>query len=282
MDNCSTDDTASVVESFTDRLPLQYLFEPQQGKVHALNQSIACSQGALLLFTDDDVRVDVGWMEAMWEGAQAHPDAGFFGGQVLPSWECNRPQWFDPNRIPTLRDVIVWQEGGKETYPYNENMVPVGANIGFRRWVFEKVGMFRHDLGPRGQGGVRGEETELCRRLVRAGIEGFYVPRSIIYHPVPPERCTKHYIWDYHVNYGRAQVRINGTPSNRRLVWLPIRLARITAHALAAAVATLRRHETEQVYHLTRMGFNWGQALEAWSSRRRATAATPQSLESPS
>jgi len=282
IDNNSHDQTKQVVESFAERLPVRYVFETQQGHTYARNRAIQEMRGDLLLFTDDDVEVDAGWVKAMWQAARDYPESAFFGGKVLPLWECERPAWFDLDALPPLRDVIVYAAGSDESYPYSENLTPIGANMAFRRWVFDKVGLFRTDLGRKGFGTEGGDEAEFCRRLSRVGVEGVFVPAAVVHHSVPPERCTKRYVWDWHISYGRAWVRIHGVPMNRKLVWLPIRLARIAAHALAAAAATLRRREIEQVYHLTRIGFNWGQALEAWSSRRRRTTTIAQGLESAS
>ena len=40
VDNNSTDHTKEVIKSFTDRLPIRYLFEPRPGKNCALNKAL--------------------------------------------------------------------------------------------------------------------------------------------------------------------------------------------------------------------------------------------------
>ena len=47
VDNNSTDDTRAVVETFarTAPMPVRYLYEPIQGKSHALNTGVAVARG---------------------------------------------------------------------------------------------------------------------------------------------------------------------------------------------------------------------------------------------
>src|SRR5687768_2828620 len=56
VDNNSSDETRLVVESFRERLPLRYLFEPRPGKNYALNKALSeVELGDVVVFTDDDV-----------------------------------------------------------------------------------------------------------------------------------------------------------------------------------------------------------------------------------
>src|SRR5918912_2531949 len=66
VDNNSTDNTRAVVLSRIDAypVPLRYLFESRQGKSNALNTGLADTDAAIIVFTDDDVRVSDGWLEA--------------------------------------------------------------------------------------------------------------------------------------------------------------------------------------------------------------------------
>jgi len=75
-DNNSSDDTKRVVDQHAeqwatrhgDRFPLRYLFEPTQGKSHALNRIVTETSGDWLLLIDDDIKVDSGWLRGYIEG----------------------------------------------------------------------------------------------------------------------------------------------------------------------------------------------------------------------
>jgi glycosyltransferase involved in cell wall biosynthesis len=65
VDNASTDQTAQLVRERAakpSKLNLRSVFEARKGKGHALNTGIASAQGAVLLFTDDDVRPATDWL----------------------------------------------------------------------------------------------------------------------------------------------------------------------------------------------------------------------------
>jgi len=89
IDNNSTDGTRAVVERHIAGFPvaLRYLFEPRQGRSSALNAGIAAARGSVLAFTDDDVRVVNGWLDAAG-GPLTGPDLslGYTGGPVQPIW----------------------------------------------------------------------------------------------------------------------------------------------------------------------------------------------------
>src|SRR4051812_25844630 len=64
VNNNSSDVTDTVIASFEGRLPIRRVFEPAQGKSHALNRAVAESRGDYILWTDDDALVDEGWLAA--------------------------------------------------------------------------------------------------------------------------------------------------------------------------------------------------------------------------
>ena len=93
VDNNSTDDTADVLRHFEGRLPLTAIPETRQGHSHARNAAVVRARGELLLWTDDDVIVDPGWIAAYVSAAAAWPEAAFFGGTVEPWFATAPPDW---------------------------------------------------------------------------------------------------------------------------------------------------------------------------------------------
>ena len=155
VDNNSTDDTRAIVERVAAeaRLPCRYVFEPQQGKSFALNAGIAQALGQVLVFTDDDVTFDRGWLRALLAAFDA-PDCAGVGGQIVPVWPAPPPRWFsDTGPYRLLPAVVGYQfdTSGPVIRP------PYGANSAYRRVMFDRYGQFRTDIGPRGRGMIRGE-----------------------------------------------------------------------------------------------------------------------------
>ena len=194
-DNNSTDGTRAVVERHqqTFPVPLRYLFEARQGRSSALNTAIAAAQGEILAFTDDDVRVSDGWLDAAC-GVLTGQDAGYAGGPVRPIWGAAPPPWLDLDR-GDLWGTIAIQDHGSTLMRYEAaGKVPLGANMAVRREVFERAGGFRADLGRANGRVVMGQEVpEWLLRVRGAGFSGMYVPRMEVHHHIPAARLTKAY-----------------------------------------------------------------------------------------
>ena len=180
IDNNSSDGTRAVVERHVDGFPvrLQYLFERQQGRSSALNAGIAAAEGAALVFTDDDVRVADGWLDAAVAPLLTGTGAiAYSGGPVHPIWGADPPAWLDLSR-GDLWGTIAIQDHGADPFIYEDRRkVPLGANMAARRDLFERIGPFRADLGRTSGRHVLGQEVpELLSRAGAAGLRGCTVP----------------------------------------------------------------------------------------------------------
>ena len=69
--------------------------------------------------------------------------------------------------------------------------LPHGANMAFRRVMFDKYGGFRADLGRCGESLIGNEDTEFAGRLMAAGERLCYVPSAMVNHPVHQDRVKK-------------------------------------------------------------------------------------------
>src|ERR1700748_1248986 len=100
VDNNSNDDTREVVLSRVAGypVPLIYLFEGRQGKSHALNTGLNATAAPFVLFTDDDVIVDAGWIDASCRALRDDEAVDYTGGPVRPIWERPCPAWLDQTR----------------------------------------------------------------------------------------------------------------------------------------------------------------------------------------
>ena len=222
VDNNSTDHTKDVCQKFTGKLPLRYVFEARQGKSFALNQSISAAQGELLLFTDDDVDLDKAWLAATVEAARRYPEAGFFGGKVIPKWNSPPPRWLAEHSARMLSGVTVhYDQGPRERFLTSDSEVFMGANLSIRRNIFNNGYHFREDLGPNGHDQVRGEESKLLTQLLHDGCTGAYVPEAIVYHRNPRNRMTERYVREWFIGYGMSEVRCGEVSRNHCLCGAP-------------------------------------------------------------
>ena len=197
VDNNSKDETRSVVERQARTFParLRYLFEARQGRSSALNTGIDAAEGAVIAFTDDDVVVSDGWLDAACEAlGTPDPSIAYAGGPVTPIWEAPAPHWLDLTRSDIWGTIAIQNHGDKEFVYEEAGRVPLGANMAVRRDVFTRIGGFRPDLGRTTGRLLLGQEVpELLLRARASGIRGLYVPPMELGHHVPAARLTRSY-----------------------------------------------------------------------------------------
>jgi glucosyl-dolichyl phosphate glucuronosyltransferase len=209
VDNNSSDQTREVVQGFRSRYPgrFRYLFEPQQGLSCARNAGIRESNSEILAFTDDDVTVEPTWVQNLTSALDGGKWAGA-GGRTLLAETFSPPDWMAIEGPQSLGDALaaLFDLGPEQR---ELPRPPYGANMAFRRGIFEKHGLFRTDLGASPNRDVprSNEDTEFGRRLMAAGEKLRYEPSAIVYHPIVENRMQKSYFLSWFFDYGRAMVR---------------------------------------------------------------------------
>jgi glucosyl-dolichyl phosphate glucuronosyltransferase len=209
VDNNSRDGTKDVVAEFNSHYPgtFRYIFEAQQGKSFALNRGIRESKGDLLAFVDDDVTVEPDWLGELTGPFCNEQWVGAAGRVYLPK-DFLPPSWMKLDGPYGLGPVLALFDLGGKAEPLS--VPPIGANMAFRKEVFEKYGGFRSDLGPRPGSEIRFEDTEFGGRLLKRGEKLLYVPTAIVYHAIPERRLKKQYYLRYFFDYGRGLIRERG------------------------------------------------------------------------
>ncbi len=213
VENNCTDNTLDVVDSFREKLPLRVATEARQGLAHARNRAVAEFRGDVLVFTDDDVRLEPGWLAAYQDAIHRFPNADYFGGRILPDWGQAKPQWIKDRALPLIDGIVVWFDHGSETRPVlSTEEPPWGASFAIRRRLFEKLGLFRTDLGTGGSGLGRGEETEFVMRAQGMGARGVYVGEAVCFHAYDPKRLTLVALYRHGIAHGRSHNAIVAQP----------------------------------------------------------------------
>jgi len=220
VDNNSNDSTRAVVEAFAaaQNFPVRYVFERRQGVSFARNTGTSQARGKLIAFTDDDVMVDPMWIAAVREAFERFQCVGL-GGRVLPLWGQAQPKWF--NSAGPFRLVGAIVEFDRGDVPIRLDWPAIGANMAFRRDIFDRYGGLRTDLGPSGDRHMVGDDSEFFMRMMNAGEELMYAPQAIVYHPVPPARVRKSYFRAWYFQHGMASAKLNANqlPKDVRRYW---------------------------------------------------------------
>jgi len=176
-----------------------------RGVSGARNSGAAFANGAIVAFLDDDAEAAADWLACL---AYGYADDGVLGvgGAIEPLWLGGRPDWFP--------DEFLWVVGcsyrGLPLRPGPTRNL-IGANMSFRRDVFEQVGGFRDDFGRVGHHPPVGcEDTALCIRARRLWPRGRFVyePRARVRHSVPISRAQWRYFLQRCFGEGASKAKL--------------------------------------------------------------------------
>ena len=180
-DNNSDDDTPAVCRSFEDRLPIVYVFEPRQGKNHAVNAALDVARGELIVMTDDDVTPCDVWLRELWRASRDWPGHDVFCGPVTTPV----PHAFAGTLEGAVPTCNFRYPGEVQVLP--PDIMPIGANFAYRRRMHERFdrSLFDPRIGPSGMSRISGSESVALRAFLDAGYGIVYVPTATMTHETP-------------------------------------------------------------------------------------------------
>ncbi|RMF54919.1 MAG: glycosyltransferase [Calditrichaeota bacterium] len=171
-DDGSTDGTAELVQSFTERHSLDVKFYSQEnrGPGAARNMAMEKARGDFLIFVDSDCTVDPLWLQRIDE-ALHREQADAFGG----------PDSYREDFPPLLKAINYSMTsfittGGIRGHKRKRlgKFYPRSFNMGLSREVYQKVGGF---------GSLRhGQDIEFSHRILESGAKVILIPDAYVYH----------------------------------------------------------------------------------------------------
>ena len=258
VDNASSDHTPQVArDASLPNMPVRYVREPRRGKGYAYNTGMAQANGEILLFTDDDVRPPVNWIDGMCRPiASGQADAIAGGVQIAkhllrPWMENYHRRWFAASE--NLAQTFV--EG------------LVGANMAFSRKVLAKVPEFDIELGPGALG--FGDDSLFGIQIVKAGYRMIGAPDIRVEHHFDPGRLNRASLLRIAEAGGRSSAYIAYHWRHRDPLFPAVRLLRARlARFLHSCWATKHEDSASErdMLHAGRVAY-WKMFL---SERRRA------------
>jgi glycosyltransferase involved in cell wall biosynthesis len=201
IDNNSQDDTAQVVaEAAGNRPAPRHVLETRQGLDHARNRALAEAKGAVVIFADDDILMEPDWIAAM--AAPLEADAGrkigAVGGEVVPVFADGLPSW-----VAEWHSPLAFR---RDAGPLPPRDSPMGANLAFPKWVFERLGTFHLGLDRSGANLFAGGDAEMIRRVYAAGLEVWFAPAGQVRHQITAARTNFRYITRHAFDSARSRV----------------------------------------------------------------------------
>jgi glycosyltransferase involved in cell wall biosynthesis len=180
VDNGSADGTAELLAS--SRLPnmtVRAVAEPRRGLSHARNRGVSEAKGAALLFIDDDVRPDPGWLVGIADPilagrAEAVAGAVALAPQLERAWMTARHR--------------AWL-AATDSLDFADPRNLIGANMAIARSVFDRIPRFDTELGAGALG--FGEESLFVLELIDAGYRIVGAPQARVEHHFEASRLLR-------------------------------------------------------------------------------------------
>lgn len=164
---------------------VQYMVEPKPGANRARNAGAARASGEVIVFLDDDVRPEAGWMTPLLQCfaddrvalvcGLALPDALDTEAQIKFQFEIG---FGGMGQVPLSFDRDFIDGGWKGVPVWN---IGTGANMAIRKQSLIDLDGLDERLGPGALGGC-GDDSEFWHRQLFAGYKAIYEPLSIVAH----------------------------------------------------------------------------------------------------
>jgi glycosyltransferase involved in cell wall biosynthesis len=189
VDNASTDQTRTVVESRLPHPQLQYVYESTLGLSAARNAGAQVAQGEILAYLDDDAEASRGWLVELMEIYEQNPQVAIAGGRVTLIWPENQtpPKWLSVNMTGNLG---AYDLGDEITYITQPGLTPRGLNYSIKADFLDKIGGFDVNLGRVGKNLLSNEELYMTEKALQMGYQVAYLPKALVAHNVAPNRLV--------------------------------------------------------------------------------------------
>jgi cellulose synthase/poly-beta-1,6-N-acetylglucosamine synthase-like glycosyltransferase len=199
VDGSSTNNIRQVTERVIATYPehhIRYIWEPEPGLLSGRHRGAKEARGQILVFIDDDIEADKGWLAAIMDAFQ-DPSVHLAGGPSQPDYESEPPAWIERfweqheySRMCGWLSLLDFGEQIKEIDP----IFIWGLNFAIRKKTLFEVGGFHPDTMPKPLQRFQGDgETGLSIKIREKGLKTVYHPKALVWHKVPNERMTIEY-----------------------------------------------------------------------------------------
>ncbi len=210
VDNNSTDNTVRLLENFKTVHPqynFSYYVETNQGVSWTRTRCAKEAKGEYIAYLDDDSEAQNGWLRGIVNFFDTNPDVYSVGGKIVPRFLTDIPDWYSKYFFGLVGSFDL----GSKPKQLTRQRYPCGANMAFRKSVFDQVGFFNTSLGRSGKGLLANEEKDIYKRILAAGHKVYYLPDVWVTHAVESNKFGKGYVKRHSMGIGGGErLRLKG------------------------------------------------------------------------
>lgn len=199
VNNGSTDNTSIICNNYILKNDLQkkarLVIEDKLGCNNARLKGLYESKYKWLLFCDDDNQLFPDYIDKAWKILESNAKIGVLGGQGLPLFEKEKPDWFDHYS----KSFAIGPQGKRDGKINTLSKKLYSAGSFFKKELL--LNYYNNNfktimIGPHGNDLTRGEDTEWCILIQLLGYELWYSHELKFHHLMSENRMT----WSYFLN----------------------------------------------------------------------------------
>jgi len=261
VDNNSTDNTVQLLQQYKDAHPsynFSYYVERQQGVAYTRTRCAQEARGEIVAYLDDDSTAEPGWLSSLVSFYDEHPMCYSTGGRITPVFLTPVADWYSKYFFGLVGNF----DQGPKTKELTGVRYPAGANMSFRKKVFDEIGYFNTDLGRKGNGLLATEEKDMYLRIRAAGHEVWYLPHVAVLHNVEANKFDKNYVRRHSKGIGGGE-RMMNKGNTGKLIMKFLEYVAKWGYAIVYGLGFLLRGQWSKFVMLERfrwwviMGFLW-------------------------
>ncbi len=218
VDNNSTDNTLEVLAGYKASHPkknFRFFTELNQGVSHARTRCVKEAQGQIVAFLDDDSFAEKNWLQVISNFFDEHKEVYSLGGRIIPHYLTDLPNWFSYYFF----GLVGYFDLGPATKRLTGSRYPCGANMAFRKAIFDEIGYFNTEIGRSGKGLSAGEEKDIYMKILATGKQVYYLPDMIVHHAVEANKFDLDYVKRHSMGIGISEkVRLKTAPVYRKVI----------------------------------------------------------------
>ncbi len=169
IEDGSTDKADAIVNTFKEKLDIQYFFKPNEGQGFTRNYGFERAKGDFFIIFDSDCLIPPHYLATVKQAIDTQQIAAFGG----PDKEHES---FSPiqKAISYSMTSLLTTGGIRGRKTHVGTFHPRSFNMGLSRKVYESVGGFIITR--------MGEDLELSMRVIKAGFKTALIPEAYVYH----------------------------------------------------------------------------------------------------
>ncbi|HTM65614.1 MAG TPA: glycosyltransferase [Flavipsychrobacter sp.] len=253
VDNNSTDNTLELLAQYKNNHPdyyFRFVTEKNQGVAYTRNRCAQEAEGEIIAYLDDDSKAQPGWLQRIENFFDQHPEVYSIGGKITPYFLTTIPAWYSKYFF----GLVGRFDQGSEVKQLEGQRYPCGANMAFRKKVFEEIGYFNTALGRSGNGLLANEEKDIYMRILKYGKQVYYLPEVEVLHAVETNKFDKDYVRRHSMGIGGGErLRLHG--DNAALVKKLLEYIAKWGYAVVYGAGFLLKGQWSKFYMLER--FRW-------------------------